>query len=171
VKPEPVGLLLDSDQLLEVCGIGCRRRIHAIELGRSEPLGSPTAEPWGNDIESAGGEKVVSLYTGERWRKEIVRNLVPPPPDVGDHIEVRWTRHQDGYLPVYLRDQEKEDRIFFLVTGSLPLLKIVGWRPAVEAMAGAYWKKMPRGEFGWCVDQGNLYDPRLYAKWVPRVLA
>jgi hypothetical protein len=45
--------------------------------------------------------------------------------DVGLHVEVRQTRKEDGCLIV--RPKDNTDADYFLVVGSFPYLRIVGW--------------------------------------------
>lgn len=134
--------------------IGVMRRQKALQVGRREPSGTPTTDLWGNEIESCGAELAVAKTVNQCWRMEIITDLRDKPADVGEDIEVRWTRHPNGHLYVYERDVA--GRWYFLVTGQLPTFKIVGCIDGIEAMQERHWGQTPRGTYAFIIDQGDL---------------
>lgn len=106
--------------------IGERRYELAVRLNRSQPRGDPGDE---NRLEidqwSCVAEKIVSVYLNLPWHKELLTNLYPKPPDVGDNIDVKWTKYTNGHL--ILHESDLSDRVFVLVRGKPPEMEIRGW--------------------------------------------
>lgn len=138
-----------------VAYIGTQRRIVAMKKGRTEPYGTPNGDLWGNDIESSGAECAVAKAINQHWNMVIQRDLSETPPDVGTNVQVRWTPHTDGHLPVYKRDKDS-DRFYF-VTGKLPTFQVVGWILGSDAKQPGFWReRTPRGTPAWWVKQEAL---------------
>lgn len=133
--------------------IGVDRRIAAIQRGRSEPLGTPDADLWGNDIVSAAAEYAVSQVTNRRWNLDTGVSLAVTPPDCGDRIQVRSTAHLNGHLWVFEKDPT--DHIYFLVITDLPVLNVVGYIGGVLAKRREL-RPTPRGTLAHWVSQTEL---------------
>jgi hypothetical protein len=81
---------------------------------------------------------------GTTWDKSL--------PDVGDHIEVKWSANPESNL--WIQDSDREDRdVAVLVTGSTPKMHIVGWIPVVMAKKPRYRNA---SQNNWSVPQINL---------------
>lgn len=133
----------DPWKMLTALDMGGRREIKARLKGRVEPHGSPKkVKSWGYNIESAGAEYLVSLETGQRWNCEIGIDMHPKPADVGERIEVRWTEHTNGHLPIYYDDPI--DRLYYMVVGHMPNLEIVGCINGEQGMRDEYRTVTPR---------------------------
>ena len=136
--------------------IGARRRLVALKKNRSEPLGTPESDLWESDIQSSAAEFAAAIVLGKRWRMEIVNSLEEKPPDVGDDIEVRWTKHVAGHLAIYPRDHPT--RLYVLVIGEIPTFSVVGTISGERGRRDDFWGKTPRGTPAWWIPQTSL-DP------------
>lgn len=125
---------LSLGQQQTVANQGIMRRGLAIKRGRKEFEGPPT-DPWDKDIESCGSEFAVSLFTGLVWYSMAERPK-DYPGDVG-HLEVRHTKLEHGKL--LLKKRDADDAPVFLVTGSLPVMRIRGWMYARDGKKPEYW--------------------------------
>lgn len=139
----------DGWQMITALDVGGRREVLARHLKRSEPHGTPERDSWEGNIEGAGAEYLASIETGLPWHMEIKKDLFPKPPDVGDDIEVRWTRHADGHLTIY--DDDPIERRYCLVIGRMPNLELVGIVEGERVMIGKYRGKTPRGTPCWWI--------------------
>jgi len=83
--------------------------------------------------------------------------------DVGNNIEVKWTKWLDGSL--ILTELDRKEDIAILVTGSMPKLKVCGWIPIVMAQRN----KQQRSDGSWWISQHDLhpmadFSRSIYAK-------
>lgn len=103
------------------------------------------------ESESLAAEWVVAKYyelpfdpieSNEHYKKQA---------DVGNAIEVKWTKWHDGHLIIYEADRISD--IAVLVVGSAPNFVIKGWIPVAVAKKDRYkHSKQPT----WWVNQANL---------------
>lgn len=99
------------------------------------------------DILGACSELVVARHKN-RYPTGLLFSLakVSPPQgmaDVGDNIQVRATPREDGSLIVH--DQDPNDHVFYLVTGTPPVLTIRGWMIGGDAKQED-WKRNPHNK-------------------------
>jgi len=137
---------LTDDEVTHAACIGTYRRLRALHRRRVEPYGSPV-DAWEVDIEGAAAEFAVSKALGLPWRYEVVDDLSDTPVDVGDNVQVRWTKYDNGHLTIYPRDRNSD--IFVLVTGRIPDFSLRGWIDGVEGKRIGRYGIDPRGNAFW----------------------
>lgn len=99
--------------------------------------------------EAYGAEVAVAKY----FRKHIdleasnYKNLA----DVGNNIEVKWTKWQDGSL--ILSELDRKEDIAILVTGSMPKYYVCGWIPVAVARRPSH----QRSDGSWWIGQADLH--------------
>lgn len=104
--------------------------------------------------EGAGAEIAVANYFGDY-------GFVPKPPnksdeaDVGNNIEVKWTKHAHGNLIVQNKQYERDDMVAILVTGLSPVYLVMGWMPLHMIMQPKY--RHPNQGNYW-VPKSNLFE-------------
>lgn len=99
----------------------------------------------------AVGEYALCKYLGIEWDAPV--DTFHNVPDVGD-VEVRATRHDTGCLVV--RDNDADDRIFVLVTGTAPTVEIRGWIRGVDAKREVFIRDPHGHRRAWFVPQHAL---------------
>lgn len=92
------------------------------------------------DILGACGEVAVAKAINRYWAPSV--NTFHTIPDIAPNIEVRTTTNTSGSLIV--RDNDPDDRYYFLVVGEPPNLEILGWIKGGEAKKES-WKRNPHG--------------------------
>lgn len=99
--------------------------------------------------EALGAEVAVAKY----FRKPIdVTNLnYKLGADVGNNIEVKWTKWQDGSL--ILTELDRKEDIAILVTGSMPKYYVCGWIPVAVARRPSH----QRSDGSWWIGQADLH--------------
>ena len=100
----------------------------------------------------AVGEYAFCKYHGYTWEESV--DTFHSVPDVGTKFEVRATRRDDGCLIV--RENDPEDRVYILVTGTAPEVVIRGWVWGREAKQPQFLKNPSGYRPAWFVPQGNL---------------
>lgn len=111
---------------------------------------------------SAASELAVSLYTGLPWHgHSVAADTDKSLADVGDDIEVRYTRYWalDALLRLDKRDQGKAARRWVLVIGEPPELRIMGWLYGHEVMVPRYWQEVGVKVPCWSVPAAELRAP------------
>ena len=146
--------LTESEQFFAALS-GLMRRFKAIRKNRSEPLGTPAADLWGNDIESSGAEMAVAKHFNLHWSGAVHKNFTLLGGDVGNCLEVRSTHWPNGKLRI--DEKDKDERPFVLVRGTMPTFSLSGWCFAYEAKEEKY--KEP--------GDGRFKDPADWSYWVP----
>ena len=102
--------------------VGTARQRISVERGfQDRQVG--ICDPLETDIQAAGAELAVSRVTACRWNMTCGEDLDEP--DLWPCVEVRHTTHRHGGL--IIRPRDKDGRIFFLVTGTMPNYCVVGW--------------------------------------------
>lgn len=113
---------LSEEEFRRAIAVGIERRVTALRLKRSNPIGAGPCH-WDHDIEGAAAELAVSKYTGLPWY-DLADRISALPGDVG-HLQVRCTKYDKGQL--ILHDSDKDNDPFVLVAGISPVLKLAGW--------------------------------------------
>jgi hypothetical protein len=104
------------------------------------------------EITGACGEMAVCKALGKFWSPSV--NTFHDVPDIDPNIEVRTTDRENGSLIV--RDNDPEDRWYFLVTGVPPLMRVVGAIRGGDAKRDE-WVRDPHGHRpAWFVPQEAL---------------
>jgi hypothetical protein len=99
--------------------------------------------------EAFGAELAVAKY----FRKpiDLAADNFKLKADVGNNIEVKWTKWQNGSLILSKLDR-KED-VAILVTGSMPKYWICGWIPVAVARRPSH----QRSDGSWWIGQQDLH--------------
>ena len=99
--------------------------------------------------EALGAEVAVAKY----FRKPIdIDNLnFKQGADVGNNIEVKWTKWQDGSL--ILTELDRKEDIAILVTGTMPKYYVCGWIPVAIARRPSH----QRSDGTWWIGQHDLH--------------
>ena len=71
--------------------------------------------------------------------------------DIGQRIEVKWTKWKDGHLVVHQSDRDSD--IAVLVVGRSPEYFLAGWIPVNAAKIKRFWR---HSEQNWWISQSNL---------------
>ena len=104
--------------------------------------------------EGAGAEMAVAAYFGDFGFVPKV-NTFHDEADVGENIEVKWTKHQNGHLIIQNRPNPRPNDVAILVTGFSPVYILLGWMPVHMAMTPRY--KHPHQDNYW-VPRSNLFE-------------
>lgn len=140
--------------MLKAAGVGVRRKLKNLRIGRQEWYGNSTDENWQQQIEGAMAELVIAKFMRYDWS-----GLGEPgQPDVGPD-DVRHTSYSRGCLLLHLGD--KDDRVFWLVTGGYGQYQVRGWIVARDGKQERWWRDPKGGRPCFFVPQAHLIDPLL----------
>lgn len=104
------------------------------------------------DVNGVCGEMAVAKAINRFWQPSV--NTFHGVPDILPNIEVRSTEKSSGCLIV--RDNDPDDRYYFLVTGKPPVFLVHGYMLGAEAKKDE-WLRNPHGHRpAWFVPQPNL---------------
>jgi len=104
--------------------------------------------------EAAGAETAVATYFGVANFKPTV-DTYHSQADIGDNIEVKYTKYPTGQLIVQANQSVRLEDICILVVGKSPVYAIVGWFPITMAMAEKY---LHTQQGNYWVPQSNLFE-------------
>ena len=123
----PLAPYATKDRIRYARSVGRARLALAREKGRTQPFGNPGDDARVYvDENSCIAEALVADWLGLPWNDALVDNLSQKPPDVGDDIEVRWTKYVgNGHLLAHETDNSKWYLV--LVWGELPDMEVKGW--------------------------------------------
>lgn len=142
---------LDWFEVSMAAGVGMRRQIEAIR--KSCQNQRPTAKSeWDSHILGAMGECAFAKATGRYWNGSV--NTFRKGGDVGDTIQIR-TRSNPTY-DLIVREDDKDDAVFVLVTGEGISFAIVGWMKGKEAKKKKYLKNYGNYGDAFFVPQADL---------------
>ena len=113
---------LDWPEVLMAATIGVARHIESRRKGIINAHGFNGTGQWDIDIEGAAGEMAFAKALNVHWTGAI-NNFKDG--DIGHKVQVRTTKNHNNKL--IIRDNDKDDNYFVLVTGSIPLFKIQGF--------------------------------------------
>jgi len=125
--------LLDYE-MAQGANTGSLRHIGAIKRGYKSK--TKLQSSWNSHIEGACGEIAVSKAMGKYWGGSINTFKKGGDIDGSDEWEVR-TRSKEGN-DLILREDDPEDRIYFLVVGVCPTYEIKGWIKGINGMLNAF---------------------------------
>jgi hypothetical protein len=109
--------------------VGAIRQIQALRDGLPDRHGCSGENGWTHHIEGALGEYVVAKALGITWTGHA--GVFHDVADVGIDVEVR-TRSRHDY-DLIVREQDRPDRFYVLVTGRAPSFRIRGFIYGGEA--------------------------------------
>lgn len=128
---------------------GMKRQLLALHDDRPDFHGFKE-DPWGTHIESAGSEMAVARLLGHWWTPWARRPAVVSA-DVGDRFQVR-RRARPGW-DLLLHESDRDDQVFFLVSGRMPTYAIHGSILGGDGKQAEFW--------------GDPYGTGRPAFWVP----
>jgi hypothetical protein len=106
------------------------------------------------EAESCGAEMAVANFFGDYAYAPQVDNAHDTA-DVGENIEVKWTKHANGHLILQNRGAGRPNDVAILVTGLSPVYILMGWMPVHMAKQAKY--KHPYQNNYW-VPRSNLFE-------------
>lgn len=123
----PIPVTLEWYEVQLAAQVGVQRQLEALRQQRPDRAGF-RGDGWGVHIEGAAGEMAFAKAAGRYWGATV--NTFRFGGDVGD-IQVR-TRSDPGY-EMLIRPNDRNDDVFYLVTGRIPEFTVVGWIRGAEA--------------------------------------
>jgi len=72
--------------------------------------------------------------------------------DVGQGLEIKWTKYESGHLIIYPNDRDSD--VAIMVVGKSPTYRIAGWIPVQFAKRAKY---KHRSQDSWWIEQHNLF--------------
>ena len=112
-------------------------------------------EALNKDINAAAAEMLVAKATNRYWHPDL-HAQGRHEPDVGDDIQVRWTKYRTGRLMFWPDDYD--DQCYFLVTGLVPNLTLRGYMMGHKCRR-TEWLDSPNGRpKAYFVPQSELHE-------------
>jgi hypothetical protein len=104
--------------------------------------------------EACGAETAVANYFGDYGFTPKV-DVVHEEADVGENIEVKWTKHINGHLIIQEGSKARPNDVAILVTGFSPVYILLGWMPISMATQPRY--KHPHQNNYW-IPRASLFE-------------
>jgi len=114
-------------QMAATCGV--QRHIEALEQGKQDSFGYDGLDGWTVHIEGAAGELAIAKVIQKYWPGTV--NTFKNGGDIGKTKQVRTRSKHEWDLIV--RPGDRDEDIFFLVTGRAPSYKVWGWIKGADA--------------------------------------
>jgi hypothetical protein len=145
-------VMLTIGEMMEAATTGCARHIKSVFDKRKGRARAEEEKGWQINIEGAAGEIALAKWRGEYWEAHI-DNF-----DGGDvgKDQVRTTKHPGGHL--ILREKDRGDDIFYLLTGESPRFVIRGWILGREGKREKYFGTPNNRPKVWWVPQSELHE-------------
>ena len=100
--------------------------------------------------ESITAELIVARYFGLDY--DARQNNGKHHADVGQGLEIKWTKYESGHLIIYPNDRDSD--VAIMVVGKSPSFRIAGWIPVQFAKRAKY---KHRSQDSWWIEQHNLF--------------
>ena len=132
---------LDAGEALHAAVAGIMRQLRAIARKAKNKLDTTPEQEWSIHIHGALAEALVAKVTNQYWhggtheRKAVA--------DVGD-VEVRHTHRENGCL--ILSNADHDNRKYYLVVGTHPNMKVVGWEWGCNVKQKFYERELEAGK-------------------------
>jgi hypothetical protein len=127
-KRTPVSVRLEWFEISAAAQVGVSRNVEAIRAGyRSRMRGKDSM--WDRHVLGALGECAFAKATGRYWSGSV--NTFKSGGDVGNTIQIR-TRSKHDY-DLIVRDDDRDDDIYVLVTGGPQEFLVHGWMLCADA--------------------------------------
>lgn len=123
-----VAVKLTWHEMMMAGHVGMLRHVEAVMNDRPDLHGYDGQSGWQTHCEGAAGELAAAKVLGRYWDGSV--NTFRRGGDVGD-VQVRTRSRHDYELIV--RDRDRDDDAFVLVTGRAPEFRVVGWIRASAA--------------------------------------
>lgn len=124
-----IEVTLTWSEMSQAANVGVRRQIEALRAEKKDSYGFDGNTGWQIHIEGALGELAFCKAIDRYWGGTI--NTYKIGGDVGSNIQIR-TRSKLDY-DLIVRNSDRDDDIFVLVTGQAPRYNVVGWITGKEA--------------------------------------
>jgi len=153
-----VKVILDRSQEITAHRVGLERTIvRNAEVNDASNFGQ-VYRNWHElvwqEAEAAAAEMAVANYYGDFGFTPAIDNAHDTA-DVGDNIEVKFTKHANGHLIIQNRGPGRPNDVAVLVSGLSPVYLILGWMPISMAKQAKY--KHPYQNNYW-VPRSNLFE-------------
>ena len=153
-----VKVILDRSQEITAHRVGLERTIvRNAEVNDASNFGQ-VYRNWHElvwqEAEAAAAEMAVANYYGDFGFTPAIDNAHDTA-DVGDNIEVKFTKHANGHLIIQNRGAGRPNDVAVLVSGLSPVYLILGWMPISMAKQAKY--KHPYQNNYW-VPRSNLFE-------------
>jgi hypothetical protein len=152
---DPIPVVLHAYEVDLAAHVGVRRNVSAMAAGRRPAFGAGATKDWQYHVDGACGELAFAKASGRYWSGSVDTFRVGG--DVG-LIQVR-TRSRDGY-DLIVRDADRNEDAFVLVTGACPHFFVRGWCYGWEAKQKHYRRNHGERVAAYFVPQDALRDPR-----------
>lgn len=129
---QPVVELTTAEMIL-AGSVGVIRQSTNLSDGREDAHGAARDNGWQLHIDGALGELAVAKFLNLFWSGQL-GNLRAD--DVGS-LQVRTTTHDAGRLLIHKTDPD--DKVFVLVVGYAPSLRLAGWILGRDAKQEKWW--------------------------------
>ena len=148
---DPIWVTLTSSELLSAGSIGLARHAKSIKRGQPDCHGYGGDSGWSLHIEGACGELAAAKASGRYWPATI--DSFKNGDDVsGFQVRTRSKHEWD----LIIRDDDKDDRIFVLVTGQAPRYAVRGWIRARDGKKDEHVREHGSRPSAWFVPQVAL---------------
>jgi hypothetical protein len=153
-----VKVILDRSQEITAHRVGLERTIvRNAEVNDASNFGQ-VYKNWHElvwqEAEAAAAEMAVANYYGDFGFTPAIDNAHDTA-DVGDNIEVKFTKHANGHLIIQNRGAGRPNDVAVLVSGMSPVYLLLGWMPVSMAKQAKY--KHPYQNNYW-VPRSNLFE-------------
>jgi hypothetical protein len=153
-----VKVILDRSQEITAHRVGLERTIvRNAEINDASNFGQKYYNwhelVW-QEAEAAAAEMAVANYYGDFGFTPAIDNAHDTA-DVGDNIEVKFTKHANGHLIIQNRGAGRPNDVAVLVSGMSPVYLLLGWMPVSMAKQAKY--KHPYQNNYW-VPRSNLFE-------------
>lgn len=134
--------------------VGVMRQVENLQKQRVDKHKADPAREWQTHLDGAIGEAAVAKWLDRYWNGNL-GNLDAD--DVGK-FQVRYTYRDDGRL--ILHKEDGDDKVFILVTGIQPVLRLRGWIRGRDGKLPQYWTDPKTGRPAFFVPQSALKPMR-----------
>lgn len=128
---------LSLQEIFVASQVGILRQCEDIKAAKKSFIGEKQDTAWQRHIEGALSECAMAKYLNVYWNKAAWFH-----PDVGD-VEVRATQHENGSL--IIRDRDKDDTKYYLLTGINGKYTVRGYMYARDAKKPQYFMSKVAG--------------------------
>ena len=145
-----INIRLTYPEAITAALVGVMRNLSCVYKGKKGRV--PDDKLWQVHVEGAMGEAVVAKAL--RTYNPMTVDTFKDGGDVGERVQVR-TRSQHHY-DLIVRDNDRDDDVFVLVTGTCPDYQVHGWCYGKDAKKDRYLKDYGGHGEAWFVPQESL---------------
>jgi hypothetical protein len=134
-------VILNARQMIHGAIEGCLRQIRKVKQGSKHRHGYNGKTAWQVHIEGALKELALSMYLQSHWL--LTEQMYDG--DVSGLDEVRSSEYDGARVHLIVHPDDKDDRRYWLVTGSYGSYAIRGYKIGREAKQEKYWGELQPG--------------------------